>query len=308
MKLPWPFGHLGLKAVSVGIALALWFGVSGEDTVERGVRVPLELQQFPAGLELQGEAPSLVDVRVRGASGTLSRLTAGDMVAVLDLRTAHAGRRLFQLTPESVRAPFGVQVVQVTPTTVPLAFEATATRVVPVVPALEGEPAAGFVTGAVTTEPTSVTVVGPTSAIERVTEVVTEPITVAGARETVSGLFTIGVLDPVLRLQSPQQARVRVAIVPRPVERLVQDRTVQVQHVGAGLRAALRTTTVDVVFRGSAEQLAQIDAALVEPVVDATGLSAGDHTLPVRLDGPVAARVARINPATVQVHITRGRD
>ena len=65
--------------------------VSGEETVERGLRVPLELQQFPAGLELQGEAPSTVDVRVRGASGALSRVGAGDVVAVLDLRGARAG-------------------------------------------------------------------------------------------------------------------------------------------------------------------------------------------------------------------------
>ena len=61
--------------------------VSGEETVERGLRVPLELQQFPAGLELLGDVPATVDVRVRGASGTLSRVGAGDVVAVLDLRT-----------------------------------------------------------------------------------------------------------------------------------------------------------------------------------------------------------------------------
>ena len=83
--------------------------VAGEETVERGLRVPLELQQFPAGLELQGEAPTIVDVRVRGASGTLSRVAPGDVVAVLDLRGARPGRRLFQLTPEQVRAPFGVR-------------------------------------------------------------------------------------------------------------------------------------------------------------------------------------------------------
>ncbi len=65
--------------------------VAGEETVERGLRVPLELQQFPAGLELQGDVPSTVDVRVRGASGTLSRVGPGDIVAVLDLRTARAG-------------------------------------------------------------------------------------------------------------------------------------------------------------------------------------------------------------------------
>ena len=48
--------------------------VSGEETVERGLRVPLELQQVPAGLELRGDVPTTVDVRVRGGSGALSRV------------------------------------------------------------------------------------------------------------------------------------------------------------------------------------------------------------------------------------------
>jgi len=39
-----------LKALSVGLALLLWMVVSGEETVERGLRVPLELQQLPPGL------------------------------------------------------------------------------------------------------------------------------------------------------------------------------------------------------------------------------------------------------------------
>src|SRR5260221_13759341 len=108
MKAPRIFQHFGLKAVSLGLAVVLWLVVAGEEPVERGLRVPLELQQFPAGLELQSEAPSLVDVRVRGASGALSRVAAGDVVAVLDLRAARKGRRLFQLTPEQVRVPFGV--------------------------------------------------------------------------------------------------------------------------------------------------------------------------------------------------------
>src|SRR5437660_7890914 len=101
----WPFRHFGLKVLSLGLAILLWMAVAGEETVERGLRVPLELQQVPAGLELTGEVPTAVDVRVRGASGALSRVAAGEVVAVLDLRSARAGQRLFPLTPEQVRAP-----------------------------------------------------------------------------------------------------------------------------------------------------------------------------------------------------------
>jgi len=56
----WPFRHAGLKVVSVALAVALWMAVSGEEVVERGLRVPLELQQFPAGLELSGEPPTVI--------------------------------------------------------------------------------------------------------------------------------------------------------------------------------------------------------------------------------------------------------
>src|SRR5881275_2815251 len=143
----WPFRHFGLKLLSLGLALSLWMVVAGEETVERGLRVPLELQQFPSGLELQGEPPSTVDVRMRGSSGALGRVSAGDIVAVLDLRGARAGRRLFHVTPDQVRAPFGIEIVQVTPATVALAFEASTSRTLPIEPSVEGRPAPGYVAG-----------------------------------------------------------------------------------------------------------------------------------------------------------------
>jgi hypothetical protein len=87
----WPFRHIGMKLLSLGLALLLWMAVAGEQTVERVLRVPLELQQFPASLELVGDFTTAVDVRVRGSAGALSRVTAGDVVAVLDLRGAEPG-------------------------------------------------------------------------------------------------------------------------------------------------------------------------------------------------------------------------
>ena len=41
----WPFRHFGLKLLSLAIALVLWMNVAGEETVERGLRAPLELQR-----------------------------------------------------------------------------------------------------------------------------------------------------------------------------------------------------------------------------------------------------------------------
>ncbi|MGE0450381.1 MAG: YbbR-like domain-containing protein [Vicinamibacterales bacterium] len=308
MKAPWPFGHFGLKVLSVAFAVFLWFVVSGEEVVERGLRVPLELQQFPATLELQGEAPSLVDVRVRGASGALSRIGSGDIVAVLDLKAARPGRRLYQLTPEQVRVPFGVQVVQVAPPTIVLAFEASAMKQVPVVPAVEGDPAPGYVIGKVTVDPATVEVVGAESAVARVTEAVTEPVSVLDAHSSVSESVPVGFLDPALRLKTPRLAHVSVEVNPGPVERAIEGRPVQLRNTGPRLLASSTPNIVEVVMRGSREGVGRVDAEDVVAFVDLAGLGAGEYTLGVHVDAPAGAGVARIDPSTVRVRITSDKN
>jgi len=136
--------RIALMMVSVLLAAGLWLLVAGEQTVERNMRIPLEFTNLPAHLELTGDAPDTVEVRVRGASASLSSLTTGDLTAVLDLRQARAGRRLFHLQGSDVRAPLSVEIVQVQPSSVAMTFEPTETKIVMVAPRIEGEPAEGM--------------------------------------------------------------------------------------------------------------------------------------------------------------------
>ncbi|HKE82783.1 MAG TPA: CdaR family protein [Vicinamibacterales bacterium] len=206
------FRRLGLKLVSVILAALLWLVVSGEQTVERALRIPLEYTNLPRQLELVGDPPTVVDVRVRGSSGTLSRIAQGELVAVLDVRSARAGQRLFHLTSAEVRAPFGVEVVQVTPSNVSMLFEPSESKTVPVVPEIEGQPAPGFVVSSYRSEPPAVVVVGPGSALKNLTQATTEAVPVNGSSSTVTETVTVGVTDPSVRLRDPQTARVTVTI------------------------------------------------------------------------------------------------
>jgi YbbR domain-containing protein len=305
MKRLWPFGNLGLKLLSLAIGALLWISVSGEEVVERGLRAPLELQQFPQGLEIQGEAPSTVDVRVRGTSGALSRVGAGDIVAVLDLRGVRPGNRLFAMTPEQVRSPFGVEVVQVTPSTIVLALEKSLTRSVPVAPSVEGSPAPGYVvTGKPSITPDHIEIVGPETAVKRATEAVTDTISVEGLHDTLRLEVPIGVLEPSLRLKTQRTVDVTVKIVPGPMERTVRSRPIRIRDLGARLSAQVIPTVVDVGLRGSRELINGIDSDDVHPYVDLSGLGEGEYTLVVHADTPDHAGVTRIDPAMVQVRIT----
>ena len=210
-----PFRNLGLKLLSTGIAAMLWLVVAGERVVERVLRAPVEFQNLPNGLELVGNLPDSVEVRLRGSSGALSRMGAGDLAAVLDLRSARPGRRLFHLTPSQVTVPYGVNVVQVGPSTLMMEFEMAGVRVVPVEPDIEGRPAPGYEVTKVTSDPQSVEVAGPESALKRLAAAVTEPVSVTDETRSVREVVTIGVPDASLRLIMPQTAVVTVTIAPR---------------------------------------------------------------------------------------------
>ncbi len=298
-----PFRHFGLKVLSVAVALGLWFTLAGEQTVERSLRVPLELRNRPPTLELVEDPPSTIEVRVRGASGLLGQLSPTEVIAEIDLSGARPGRRFFHMTRSQVRAPFGVEVVDLTPAIISLRFEPTLVRQVPVVPVVEGDPAPGYVVGPVTVRPDTVEVAGPESAVLRLKEANTEPISVLGARQLVHESVAVGLSDPSLRLASPGKADVTVQIQPTPVERQVTPVPVHMRNMGHGLSAEALPAGVTVTARGAKDVLDALRPDSITAFVDLAGLGPGRYNLTVRVDPPPDFEVLRIEPATVHVRI-----
>jgi YbbR domain-containing protein len=292
--------HIGLKAVSIGLASLIWLVVSGEQIVERALRIPLEFTNVPSQLEIVGEPPNVVDVRVRGSSGALSRISAGELVAVLDLQTGRAGQRVFHLSAADVRSPFGVDVVQVTPSNFYMTFEPSASKRVPVVPAVEGEPAPGYELGTVTAEPALVEVEGPASAVKALTAAITEPLSAAGASAPVSEMLTVGVPDPSVRLKDPSPVRVTVNVRPAQFQWAVAG--VPVKLLNAKGRVTISPGAVTVYVRGPREGMGA-DATAFDASVDVDGLRPGDYQVPVRVVVPPRIGLARVEPMEVRVRV-----
>ena len=291
--------HVGLKVVSIGLAALLWLIVSGEQIVERSLRVPLEFTNLPARLEVVGDAPDIVEVRVRGSSGALSRISTGEVVAVMDLRTARPGQRLFHLASRDVRVPFGIDVVQVAPSSISIRFEPSVTKRVPIAPVVEGEPAPGFVVGTIAAEPSTVEVVGPAGALKALTEAITEPVVVTGASGPITETVTVGSPDPSIRLQSLQTTRVTVNVAAAPVRWTVSGVGVQVRNASRQVQVQPQSVTVHV--HGPRE--AQADAKEFDASVDVSGLGPGQYDLPVKVVPPARVGVVSIEPDQVRVRI-----
>jgi hypothetical protein len=58
--------NLGLKVVSLSIAVLLWVAITSAPRAEIGFTVPIELLNIPDGFEINTDSSAQAQVRVRG--------------------------------------------------------------------------------------------------------------------------------------------------------------------------------------------------------------------------------------------------
>jgi YbbR domain-containing protein len=109
------FANAGLKVLALAISFLLWATYTAEPYAEVGFLVPLEFTTMPPQLEISGDVPTAVRVRVRGRSALLRRMVPADMNLRLDMKDGKSGTTTIDFTPQMVGAPFGATVVEVSP-------------------------------------------------------------------------------------------------------------------------------------------------------------------------------------------------
>jgi hypothetical protein len=185
--------NLGLKLLSVVLAIFLWAVVLGEQKVEVTLSIPLEIKDLPRDLVLVNEPVDTLEVRLRGPK-TLVTTLAPREVALEGLPKSFAeGENVISIRPGAVRVPRGIEVMEVNPHRVRLVLDAIVVREVTVSPRIEGVPAKGFVLKRVTSSPSRVRLAGPKSELRRLTRVYTLPISLEGQASSFS---TRAMLEP----------------------------------------------------------------------------------------------------------------
>ena len=311
--------NLALKIAAAGIAFCLWAWVAGQGDVLKTVRVPLDLADPPAGLEIVGEVPGDIAVRLRGPEIALRALPEERVHVRLSLTDAglRPGDNRVPITAAAVRVPAGIVVDRITPGVFDLRVERTTTRDVPIRPHIQGRPAPGFEVVATFIDPESLAIEGPESAV-RVLEALSTPmITIDG----VSADQTLRV-TPIPTGQGAGQVRlvnrsaaVDVIVRVRPASQMTrQFAGVALFATGSsalGRRPVVRPRTVTVEASGPRERLELLRPGDLEAVLDLTdaGASDRDHdssAIEIRLTDPRAALDEALSfrvtsPASVRV-------
>jgi diadenylate cyclase len=202
--------NLGLKFLSLVLAVGLWFGVVREPVAEVAVDVPIEFHNIPPNLEISSEVVPRAQIRVRGPQQIIRHLQSADIYADIDLNGVKPGERTYDLTSSEVHKPSGLEVVQVIPSEFHIAFDIRETREVPIKPRVIGKFADGYQIACVAVDPPLLKIVGPKKAVDQVDNAITDPIDVSGAINPISFVRHAYVSDPLVQAATSSPVRVTV--------------------------------------------------------------------------------------------------
>src|SRR6202795_3178205 len=96
------FANAALKILALCVSFLLWATYTSEPFAEVGFQVPLEFTSMPPQLEISGDIPTTVHVRVRGRSALLRRMVPADLNLRIDFKEIKGGTTSLQITPGMV--------------------------------------------------------------------------------------------------------------------------------------------------------------------------------------------------------------
>lgn len=184
---------LGLKAISIVIAVVLWIVVLGSRPVEVTKEVPIEIITAPE-LMVSNEVPDRVSFRLSGPKAFLRAIRDRREEAIrVDLTGNRQSVVNYKFFSDNIRLPIGVKVLSVNPPSIVARLETVRRKEVPVRLEFRGAPKDGLQIVRSEPRPPTVRIKGPESKIESVREVRSLPIELGDLTST--GEFSIRIDD-----------------------------------------------------------------------------------------------------------------
>jgi YbbR domain-containing protein len=274
----------------------------------------LGTQSFPIIIEPNGElatgylsVPPVVTPREASVSGPLPYLAevflvqgsvnmAGardDVVETVSITPRDAEGRLvagLQWSPEQVEVLVGVR-----------------RRVgykpdVQVIPDVRGDPAIGYRRASVSVAPSTVTLAGPSAALNEMPGFVeTLPISITGATEVLTYRVPVTLPTNVV-VVGINLVTVTVDILPILGSRAMTD-VVEVQGLSRGWEATLSPGVVEVILEGPDTELSEILQDDLQVFVNLFGYGLGTHAVPPVVLAPQGIKVVTVIPESIEVVI-----
>jgi len=118
---PWSkrlFKDLPQKSFFLFLACLLWILIIGSQQGETSFNVPIEYYFIPQNLQIVGDPPREIHVRLKGSHRLLSSIEPGSVRAQINLSNAHSGTNQLSLSEKNMSVPPGISTTNFYPRTI----------------------------------------------------------------------------------------------------------------------------------------------------------------------------------------------
>jgi len=292
-----------LKAVSLCLAIMLWYFVVGEDQVDMNIQVPIEIINLPANLTIANEYKKNIDVAVRGPRSVILDLRNRNITRPVDLSSAQPGTIVIKNDERSIPLPKGILVQRLQPTNITLLLDQLTQKNFPIKTVTEGKPAPGYELGKISIDPDHLIISGPRAILENEQSLKTYAINLNGLDHPTTIQVHLNLKPEFFDLIGETVVTAQVEVKEKLEERTVEVAPVATGEPHAPVKIKPQTVNVLALFPQNLLKKTTNLSTLLEATV-ATEAVTSESTVPVvvtgrNVQGHAPIKIISVTPAEV---------
>jgi YbbR domain-containing protein len=292
--------------LTLAVLLFLFYRMSALD--QRFFSVPLVIETN-GDLVPASPYPRMVKIGLRGEANSINPILEEDVVAFLDLSK-------FNKEGE-VRVPIQTRIkgtavdvdpleITVEPTELILRIEHRMVKKVPVTPSFKGYPEAGYEFNGYTLNTAQMEISGPRSAVDKITDIITEPIELSARNTSFDGAVLAVNKNNLVSISGQSRVDFHVTISQTTLVKNYDDVPFYYENLDPNLVVESNVVSGTIQLKGTQTDLSDWslpDNALTVLCENIT--SPGVYSLPVQIIIPEPFEVLKSSPASIQLTVRR---
>ncbi|MDH4036369.1 MAG: CdaR family protein [Candidatus Krumholzibacteria bacterium] len=298
--------NLGAKVLALVVAILVWFNASGQEEVISVRSASLVVDGVSDSLALSSSVPASANVRISATRRQMVALGFQRLVVGVDLSGLGPGRQRVPLTGNDVGGIGGIdpgRVQVIAPSVLEVDLEPVASRRLQVSLATVGALPANLVLleGGVVIEPAWITVRGPSSRVDRIQHVTTEPVDLSRVRDSGTRDVNLDCADARL-VCDPDRVTVSFRVSPRG-ERVLPNVPPTVLLDSDDVEAAVDPSMVSLTLQGPMAVLDTLSSGDVSVLLTVAGGAPAIHRIAAEVILPPGVRLAAISADSFEVRV-----
>lgn len=258
-----------LPFISLALAIALWYFVGGDDTVDKSVTVPIEVINLPRDLVISNQFKQDITVTISGPRKQVLAIDKGDVARQVDLARAVPGTMVINNENHSISVPRGVKVLRVQPDSIIFSLDKLIQKQLAVKPITKGNPASHHSLQDIKMKPDAISITGPQAVLAELDALETEIIDISGLTQSTQLQIPLKLSPSLLDLIGETSVTADLTIMEDTVEKRIYGVPIELDIYKGERRISPTTVTVTAVLpRSLARENKDLQALFRATIID----------------------------------------